>query len=189
MKDKAAEEQRAVVQSKEREVASFDPHRRLVGDEKQQFIAMFVKEGRSVDYPVPPLELIDESIALAAAWDRHEKTGAWKWHKGPAGPRPPTELDELLVWHVERAYRRLGDVRRLPVARAVALDLMCSVDAAHLCQLSALSLRALSVDLVLAHLESLGFGLSRELSASIARRATITLMDRATLRESGRVQA
>ncbi len=64
-----------------------------------------------------------------------------------------------------------------PTPTAVATDLLASSSSNRLLRIGALPFELISVELVLAHLQTLGFNFPPRLAATIARRATILLLN------------
>ena len=150
--------------------------RRLVnrlGDRrKDAFVERFVAVGTADDYPAPPDDLADEN---AFPFEPAASDNA-------APARRAGTLGATLAAEIERAYA-LTDCAG-PDAVVLAGSLLRSEHSVERLDLSETAPSSLSVPFVLAHLEALGYGLEPRLSASIARRATLVLLDHHTTTET-----
>lgn len=142
---------------------NFDRDKRRTGVDKEAFVASFISDGRIDEYPVDAGEILAEN---QADWD----------HAG--------RLDQQLEQQVLLVYERIGERSRveragrsLPSPRVVVTDLLGSMDGAEFCLLRQLPMPKVSVERVLAHLESLGFGLPQEMSIAVARITTMALLN------------
>ncbi len=126
---------------------------------KEEFVREFMDEGRIADYPVMAAEIAD---ANEVDYQGHY-------------------LGQPLVTIVECEVRRAYDRHPFSAqsARSVACDILNSSGGSFLFSLRASP--ALSTELVLAHLETLGFQLPPPVAFSVAVRVTLALLNRALL--------
>jgi hypothetical protein len=140
---------------------------RMLGKRKEQFIVDFIEGRRAAEYPCPLADQVDENF-----WDRHaEELSLGASHRG--------DVMEELTAQIARACKvsaHAGDLAR-PIPHVLAQDLLDSSDHELLCQVSAIPFASLTVERLLAHLESLCFKLSPRLTASIARRTFLVLIN------------
>jgi len=134
---------------------------RMLDFPKQKFIDQFIAEDRLYAYPVVEEDLQDENEFQL-----------------PEG-RPVLRL--VLAEQVCRAFE-LTHLKKAPDPEQVASDLLCSDCSYLLSDLEHLPVNEVTVELVLAHLESLGFDLPPRTSASVARRCVVVLLNAMHLR-------
>ncbi len=93
---------------------------------------------------------------------------------------------ESLVTVVEREVRRCYERHQFPgqSARSVACDILNSSCGSFLFSLRGYPETSLSTELVLAHLETLGFGLPPAVAFSVAVRVTLALLNRDLISEA-----
>lgn len=123
---------------------------------RAEFIERFVRQERHRDYPVVPEDLVDE--ATTRVYER------------------PT-LDGVLAAEIERAIAKNTTPFAMP-GDVIALWLLTSDDEAHHVHVSTLPKEAISVGRLLGHVEALGVRFDPAVAISIARRATIVLLNR-----------
>jgi hypothetical protein len=125
---------------------------------KEQFVREFVADSRVAGYPV-----VEEEVADANEVD-------YKAHYP----------GESLVTVVEREVRRCYERHEFPgqSARSVACDILNSSSGSFLFSLRGSPEPSLSTELVLAHLETLGFELPPPVAFSVAVRVTLALLNR-----------
>lgn len=140
---------------------------RLHDRRKDEYVARFQAAGELERYPCVDSDCRDEN-----AFPCEPDAGA----DAPASRRR-SNLCATLAAEIERAYRLTA--RSGPDAVVLAGSLLRSEHGTERLDVSETEPAALSVAFVLAHLEALGFGLAARLSGSIARRATIVLLDHA----------
>lgn len=125
---------------------------------KHKFIEEFVASKRVDDYPCLDEDLADENRHLLA--DYQGQT-----------------LRTLLVTEVRRCFERYAGPSGIDPA-GVAHELLRSEHGGELHVVRDLPIHVLEIDLLLAHVEALGFDLSPRLAVSIARRAFLLLLNR-----------
>lgn len=131
-----------------------------IGDaEKQRFVDRFMRDDRLSGYPLHEDDQLDENEWPGEDGRRHRRT-----------------MQATLASEIRRAFGRAGFTGADPVA--VATDLLASEHGNDLREIISTPLPAVSVPLVLAHIETLGFGLPPPVAVSIARRAMMVLMNR-----------
>jgi len=117
------------------------------------FVAEFIKSGRASTYPVEPADVADEHRVIE---------------------RSAASLHRKLTIEIGRA----ADIRKHGMdASEIASRLLASPDVSARADVGLMAPKWISVARLLAHLESFGLDLPRDLSASIARRATIALLN------------
>ncbi len=162
--DRALERQRLGSEAQQVPVSQ-----RLLGRRKSQFIRNFLEAGLAEDCPCHHADTVDENF-----WD-HEtgklSLGAKHWGN---------KLDVLTI-QIQRAYEISAEPidSDLPIAHVLAQDLLDSRDDDLQCQVDSMPFRLLAVDRLIAHVESLRFELSPRLTAAIARRAFLVLLNNA----------
>jgi hypothetical protein len=147
---------------------------RMLGRRKEQFIVKFIEQERGGGYPCPHEDEVDENF-----WDRQSgKLSLGASHRG--------DVMEEMTAQIARACEVSAHATDMacPIPHVLAQDLLDSADHELLCQVSSLPFSSLSVDRLLAHLESLRFKLSPRLTASIARRAFLVLINNHPAMES-----
>jgi hypothetical protein len=140
---------------------------RPLGRRKEQFVVTFIESGRAASYPAPAEDLRDENF-----WDR--RAGKQIFTASHVGNVP-----EELAAQIARAYEvsaEPSDVA-LPIAHVLAQDLLDSADHELVCKVSTMPFAQISVERLLAHVESLSLSLSARLKATIARRAFLVLLN------------
>jgi hypothetical protein len=140
---------------------------RPLGDRKDQFIVAFVADGRAEGYPCPHADTVDENF-----WDHHtDELSLGASHRG--------EPLEQLTIQIRRAFKVSAEPsdRDLPIEHVLAQDLLDSRDHGLLCDVETTPFVRLNVARLIAHVESLSFSLSPRLTAAIARRAFLVLLN------------
>lgn len=127
---------------------------------KQAFIDRFLAEDRIDAYP-----FLEQDI-------RHENRCVL--YKDESGGS--LVFREVFEAEVQVAYDHCGWDGG-PNPSAVVTDLLASSSSNRLLRIGALPFELISVELVLAHLQTLGFNFPPRLAATIARRATILLLN------------
>lgn len=131
-----------------------------IGDaEKQRFVDRFMRDDRLSGYPLRQDDQLDENEWPGEDESRHRRT-----------------MQATLASEIRRAFSRAGFSGADPVA--VATDLLASEHGDDLREIISTPLPTVSVPLVLAHLETLGFGLPPQVAVSVARRAMMVLLNR-----------
>jgi len=140
---------------------------RLADRRKDRFIESFVREDDLSGYPVVAKDCDDENAYPSEPDD-------------PAGAptRRAATVAATLAGEIQRAYRLTAHNGPDPVVLAGCL--LRSEHSVERLDLSETPLHRLSVAFVLAHLEALGYDLPARVSATVARRATVVLLERIT---------
>jgi hypothetical protein len=127
----------------------------MIGPEhtRATFVSDFIRSNRAATYPVLPTDVLDEHRVI-------ERTNA-----------SPARKLAIEVERAASAHKREID------AAGVASCLLAASDLDSETSIGLMSPKWISVARLLAHLEALGLDLPRDLSASIARRATIMLLN------------
>ena len=113
-------------------------------------------------YPAPKLELKDENGGMALKLSPHGEGTVVK----------------LLEEHIQRALRWHGQEERAALeARRISTRLLDSSDPRLACAVGSLPFTEITVGRLLGHVEALGLGLEPALTATIARRAWLVLMN------------
>ena len=149
---------------------------RVLGRKKELFITNFIAAGLAEDYPCPREDTVDENF-----WDH--RTGELSLASQHWGDR----LEQLTI-QIRRAYEVSAEPSDgdLPIAHVLAQDLLDSRDDDLKCQVDTIPFSLLAVDRLIAHVESLHFELSPRLTAAIARRAFLVLLNSSPVMEEYR---
>lgn len=128
---------------------------RPAADETRRGVEDFVASDRIASYPLDEGDLADEADVPT----------------GVVAPRLWLEAE------IQRAYVRVGAPNAEPEASTIAQWLLTSHDATFAVDVEHLPKHAATPARLLAHVESLGLGLSKRLAVTIARRASLLLMN------------
>lgn len=141
--------------------------KRVQGRRKEKFITAFVAQGDAEKYPCSRDDVLDENM-----WDH--MTGQPSWGASHRGD----PLEQLTI-QIRRAYVVSTEPsdQELPIDHVLAQDLLDSRDMDLVCRVETMSFAGLAVDRLIAHVESLNFSLSPRLTAAIARRAFLVLLN------------
>lgn len=134
---------------------------RLMDMPKQKFVDQFVATGKIDAYPYYDEDVADEN--------------------GFVPPEGLPTVRDVLVEQVRRAFE-VTHLRKGPEPQQVAFDLLCSDCSGLLSDVEHASLNELSVPLLLAHVEALGFDLPERTAISVARRCMIVLLNASKMR-------
>lgn len=134
---------------------------------KQRFIDDFLANDKLSDYPLIAEDVADED-ARAAARECASMT-----------------MREALVDELRHAFSVIRAPKDVDPA-VLAFDLLRSEHGSELTRLKDLDPSKASVELVLAHLESLAYGLSPRLAVSVARRMMLMMLRRGDFKPDGR---
>ncbi|MBW2672254.1 MAG: hypothetical protein JRD89_02410 [Deltaproteobacteria bacterium] len=140
---------------------------RLADRKKDRFIESFLREDDLSGYPANAEDCDDENAYPSEPSD-----------ESGAPTRRADTLGASLAGEIARAYRLTAHDGPDPVV--LAGSLLRSEHSVERLDLSETPPRRISVAFVLAHLEALGYDLPARVSATVARRATVVLLDRIT---------
>jgi hypothetical protein len=136
-------------------------HEREHQEARRQFVSAFLETEQWRSYPRDETDLRDEK----------------------ARSRRPVVLWKTVAEDIERVYELCTSPHWYPHPERFAKELLESVVHDHLCPLAQLPVHLLSLELVLAHVESLPYRLRKREAGSVARRTFLALLNWATAPE------
>lgn len=141
---------------------------RISSEEKQRHVEAFCDGARIAEYPKIDSDVAEENALRWLIWNEKEEQD----HIGMKS------IEDALAEEIERAHLMVDDQPPPASARLMSSNLLASDLAGKIGTLGDIQSRDVSLDLVLAHLEALGYELAPRLSISIARRALLLLINR-----------
>lgn len=130
-------------------------------DAKDRFVRAFLDESRTDSFPVIADDL------------RSESEVEWSHDLDPT----KTSVEYVVAQEIDRAFCQAG-AESPAITHTIAAMLLGSDTGVADATLGSVALSAVSVELVLAHIEALGFRWPKRVKLAVARRVTIVLLNR-----------